>query len=118
MKERRPAQLPSVPLITEVKGGTSRLCSMARCLPHKSHGLLTAVSEPPFISEEEEELVDAQYEIHDQLKLAKSWWILEILPLRHHMQNKGKLKSYVRYVDFFSSHFYLSFNPGAIACFP
>ena len=120
---RPPALMPSIPVITDVKGCSSRLCSMARSLTHKSHDLLTpqAVSEPPFISEEEEELVDAQYEIHDQLKLAKGWWILEILPLRHHMhkqQNKGKSKPYWQYVVFFLAFLSMSFDPGAIDCFP
>ena len=105
VKSRPPALMPSIPVNTDVKGGISRLCSKARSLTHKSHGLLTAVPEPPFKSEEEEELVDAQCKIYDQLKIAWGWWIVEILPMRHHMQSKGKLKSYWQYVVFFSRIF-------------
>jgi hypothetical protein len=39
-----------------------------------------------FESEEEEELADAISPIYDQLKLSRGWWIVEILPLRHHFQ--------------------------------
>jgi len=41
-----------------------------------------------FQSEEDEELADAISPIYDQLKLARGWWILEILPLRHRVQNR------------------------------
>ena len=44
-----------------------------------------------FKSEEHEELLDALSPIFDQLELLKAWWILEILPLRHHMQDRKKL---------------------------
>ena len=115
---RPPALKPSIPVITDVKGCISRLCSMARSLTDKSHDLSTPVHERPFISEEEEELVDAQYEIHDQLKLAWGWWILEILPLRLHTQNKGKSKPYWQYVVFFLAFLSISFDPGATVCFP
>ncbi|KAF9449973.1 hypothetical protein P691DRAFT_811324 [Macrolepiota fuliginosa MF-IS2] len=33
-----------------------------------------------FITEEEEELADAKSKINDMLKIAKSWWILELFP--------------------------------------
>lgn len=35
-----------------------------------------------FKTEESEELGDAVCRLYDQLKLSKSWWILEIIPLR------------------------------------
>lgn len=40
-----------------------------------------------FQSEEDEELADAISPIYDQLKLAPAWWILEILPMRHRVQD-------------------------------
>lgn len=55
-----------------------------------------------FQSEEEEELADAISPIYDELKLARGWWILEILPLRHHVQDRKDMswKSYWSYVFF------------------
>lgn len=34
------------------------------------------------LTEEEEDLRDALCPLYDQLKLAKGWWILEVLPLK------------------------------------
>ena len=42
----------------------------------------------PFVSEEEEDLFDALSPIYDQLKLAKPWWVLEFLPMKHRMQKE------------------------------
>lgn len=42
----------------------------------------------PQLSEEEEDLVDALCPIYDQLKLAPSWWVLEVLPMTQRVQNK------------------------------
>jgi hypothetical protein len=36
--------------------------------------------------EEQEELNDAMSPIYDQLSLAKSWWVLEILPMKRRYQ--------------------------------
>jgi hypothetical protein len=44
-----------------------------------------------FKAEEHEELLDALSPIYDQLKLLKAWWILEILPLRHLVQDRKEL---------------------------
>jgi hypothetical protein len=51
-------------------------------------------------SEEDEELADALTPIYDQLKLSRFWWILEILPMRHRVQNRDNAlwKSEWRYV--------------------
>ena len=40
------------------------------------------------MSEEEEDLFDALSPIYDQLKLAKPWWVLEFLPMKHRMQKE------------------------------
>jgi hypothetical protein len=55
-----------------------------------------------FQSEEDEELADSISPIYDQLKLSKSWWILEVLPLRHRVQDREDLswKYYWSYVFF------------------
>jgi hypothetical protein len=44
-----------------------------------------------FQSEEDEELADVISPIHDQLKLSSGWWIVELLPLRHHMKDPKDL---------------------------
>ncbi|PBK63035.1 hypothetical protein ARMSODRAFT_1088822 [Armillaria solidipes] len=50
---------------------------------------------PPIGTEEEEEFRDALSLVNDQLKLSKSWWILELIPLefRQQMEN-GKWVSW------------------------
>jgi hypothetical protein len=55
-----------------------------------------------FKAEENEELLDALSPIYDQLKLLKAWWILEILPLRHLVQDRKELswEPYWQYVFF------------------
>lgn len=40
----------------------------------------------PFVSEEDEDLMDAICPIYDQLKLAKGWWTLELLPHKNRYQ--------------------------------
>ncbi|KAH9160875.1 hypothetical protein EDB89DRAFT_2116984 [Lactarius sanguifluus] len=42
-----------------------------------------------FKTEEDEELVDALSPIHDELKISKTWWILEVIPMRHREQNRS-----------------------------
>jgi hypothetical protein len=53
-----------------------------------------------FKSEEDEELADALSKKYDQLELSKPWWILELLPMRHHEQNRRdySLNNDLRYV--------------------
>lgn len=38
------------------------------------------------LTEEEEDLADALSPVYDQLALAKGWWALEVIPMRHRMQ--------------------------------
>lgn len=45
-------------------------------------------SNGPKLSEEEEDLADALSPIYDQLELAKYWWALEVIPMRHRYQNE------------------------------
>ncbi len=59
----------------------------------------TSFKDPPIGTEEEEELRDALSPIHDQLKLSKSWWILELIPLEFRQQlGNGKWASGFGYV--------------------
>jgi len=57
-----------------------------------------------FKTEEEEELADALCPLFDQLKLSKTWWILEILPMRHRKQSRHDASwvPYWMYVFFFT----------------
>ena len=45
-------------------------------------GMVEVVDKDLILTEEEEDLVDALSRINDQLSLSKSWWLLEIIPLR------------------------------------
>lgn len=54
----------------------------------------------PFNNEEEEDLLDALAPIFDQLKLAKGWWALEMLPYKQEYQQPDNTWKHVRgYVD-------------------
>lgn len=55
------------------------------------------------LTEEEEDLADAMSPVYDQLKIKKTWWILEVLPVRHRIQRAdGTWQREVTYVIFFS----------------
>ena len=102
----RPRALePSASAIADLKASMKKVSAHVAepsdaTLTDEAHAPATATS--TFKSEEEEELLDALCPIYDQLKLAKAWWILEILPLRHRMQNRHTMKwqPYWQYVFF------------------
>jgi hypothetical protein len=56
----------------------------------------TVMIQEPFINEEHEDLLDALTPIYDQLKLAKGWWIFEVLPNKHQYQKADDSWVYVR----------------------
>lgn len=62
----------------------------------------TVKPEEPFVNEEEEDMLDALTPIYDQLKMAKSWWILEILPNKQVYQKEDdswtQTRGYVKLV--------------------
>ena len=37
----------------------------------------------PFISEEQEDLLDSLTPVYDQLRFVMGWWVLEVLPYKH-----------------------------------
>ena len=82
---RPPALKPSGSTIADVNASAHAAEPTDVTLTDEAHAPPTAVS--AFKSEEDEELIDALYPIYDQLKLAKAWWILEILPLPYYLQN-------------------------------
>ena len=100
----RPRALePSATAIADLKASLKKVSShvvepSGTTLTGETHAPATAASS--FKSEEEEELLDALCPIYDQLKLAKGWWILEIFPLRHRVQNRHDMQwqSYRQYV--------------------
>jgi len=55
-----------------------------------------AIAASTFQTEEDEELADAISPIYDELKLSRAWWILEILPIRHRVQDRKDM-SWKRY---------------------
>lgn len=48
----------------------------------------TVKHDEPFINEEEEDMLDALAPIYDQLKMAKGWWALEVLPSKQRYQKE------------------------------
>ena len=42
------------------------------------------------LTEEEEDLADILSPVNDELSLSKSWWLLEIIPLAHKHQKRGR----------------------------
>jgi len=70
------------PALTMEKLDKSRVAS-------EGDGYLTLVNPGEYrLSEEEEDLADALSPIHDQLKLSKPWWILEVLPMKQRIQQQ------------------------------
>ncbi|KAF8481731.1 hypothetical protein DFH94DRAFT_732636 [Russula ochroleuca] len=87
---KRPAALiPSADTVAEAKVSAHTVEPSDATLTNEAEA--SPITASTFKSEEDEELVDALCPIYDQLKLAKAWWILELLPLRHHAQNRENL---------------------------
>ena len=107
VKPRPPALVPSADTVAEIKASAHTAEPTDVTLTDEAQASPIAAS--TFKSEEDEELVDALCPIYDQLKLAKAWWILEILPFRHRAQNRKDLEwtPYWQYV--FCSMFEFSF---------
>ena len=86
----------------------SSTVSELRVSAHKAEATEATLTDEAstFQSEEDEELADSISPIYDQLKLSRAWWILEILPMRHHAQDRKDLewKPYWSYV--LSSNFF------------
>lgn len=93
---------PSPSTVAELRASAHKAEATEATLTDEAQASPLAAS--TFQSEEEEELADAICPIYDQLKLAKGWWILEILPMRHHYQSRKDLswKTYWSYVLLYS----------------
>ena len=60
----------------------------SRIASDHSSGMVTVVNKEMILTEEEEDLADILSPINDELSLSKSWWLLEILPLKQRYQKK------------------------------
>ena len=56
-----------------------------------------------FVNEAEEDLADALSPMYDQLKLAKYWWFLELIPqtIKYQSGQNDLMVSELTYVSFF-----------------
>jgi uncharacterized protein (DUF2235 family) len=77
---------PSPSTIAELRAAAHKAEATEATLTDEAQASPLAAS--TFQSEEDEELADAISPIYDRLKLSKSWWILEVLPLRHRVQDR------------------------------
>jgi len=71
----------------------------SRIASDHSSGMVTVVNRETVLTEEEEDLADILSPINDELSLSKSWWVLELLPLKQRYQKKDGTWSWrTRYV--------------------
>ena len=91
---------PSSSTITELRGSAHKAEATEATLTDEAQASPIAASS--FQAEEDEELADAISPVYDQLKLSWAWWILEIIPLRHRVQDRKDMswKPYWMYVFF------------------
>ncbi|KAF8996538.1 hypothetical protein BDQ17DRAFT_1429685 [Cyathus striatus] len=67
---------PAVPIPLRLQARLKKKDKIPELNPESKH------VPPPFLSEEDEEIRDALSPKYDQLKLKKTWWILEIIPMQ------------------------------------
>lgn len=60
----------------------------SRIASDHSSGMVTIVNKEIVLTEEEEDLADILSPINDELARSKSWWLLEIIPLKQRYQEK------------------------------
>ena len=61
----------------------------SRIASDDSSGKVTVVNKEVILTEEEEDLADILSPVNDELLASKSWWLLEVLPLKHRHQKKN-----------------------------
>lgn len=102
----RPQPLKPLPsTVSELRASAHKAEATEATLTDEADASLLA--ESTFQSEEAEDLADSISPIYDQLKLSPGWWILEFLPMRHHVQNREDMlrKPYWSYVFFSQGSF-------------
>ena len=106
----RPAALEtSAPCVAKARASIH--CPDESSVTLKDQAQASPIAACTFKSEEHEELLDTLSPMYDQLKLLKAWWILEIIPLSHLVQDRKGLswKCVRRYVNPF--FFHLQYSP-------
>jgi hypothetical protein len=92
-----PRVLPRPDPITFERADRSRIAS------DDSKGTVTVVNEGLILTEEEEDLADILSPINDELSRSKSWWFLEIMPLKlRHQKKDGNWIWRIRYVRLYA----------------
>jgi hypothetical protein len=94
--KRPPALSPTPSTVAEVRAAVHAVEATDATLTDNIEVQASPSAASTFETEEDEELADAVMPIYDELKLSKGWWILEYLPIRHHMQNRHDM-SWVHY---------------------
>lgn len=88
-----PKVLPRPDTTTFERADRSRIAS-----DHTS-GAVTIVDESIILTEEEEDLADILSPINDELSLSKTWWFLELLPMKQkHQKEDGSWVWRTRFV--------------------
>lgn len=88
-----PQVLPRPDAIAFERADRSRIAS------DHSSGLVTMVNKKTILTEEEEDLADILSPINDELSLSKTWWFLELLPMKQkHQKKDGSWIWRMRYV--------------------
>ena len=77
-----PHVLPRPDAITFERADRSRIAS------DHSSGLVTIVNKRMVLTEEEEDLADILSPVNDELSLSKTWWFLELLPMKQKHQKE------------------------------
>ena len=97
---RPPALETSAPCVAEAKA--SFHCPDENSVTLDDQAQASPIAACTFKSEEHEELLDTLSPMYDQLKLLKAWWVLEVIPLSHLVQDRKGLswKCVRRYVFF------------------
>jgi len=97
-----PDTIPRPDPITFERADRSRITSDDSSRPGKAR--VRVVNEGLILTEEEEDLADILSPINDELSRSKSWWFLEIMPLKHrHQKEDGKWVWRTRYFRLYTS---------------
>jgi hypothetical protein len=86
---RPPALETSASCVAEAKAST--YCPDPNLVTLNDQAQASPIAACTFESENHEELLDSLSPLYDQLELSKAWWILEILPLRHLVQDRKEM---------------------------
>ncbi|KAI9444606.1 hypothetical protein H4582DRAFT_2108483 [Lactarius indigo] len=88
---------PRPPALTPSAAQVARVQTSAHVMEPTDGTLTDQVQASPtaaatFQTEEIEEFADALSPVYDELKLSKTWWLLEVIPMQHRVQNRRDLR--------------------------